>query len=286
VVAGVAGEGIFEFLSSRAETALRGHDEQILGETESKFGQVKDSAEAAAKAAGQAEASASTADASATEASSKSGEAVTSAGNAVNLAKGARQEADSFEKDIASANKTATEAEKHLAEALQEAAQAEAELNRIRSPRSITNEPALIAALTPFKGTEYMLNVFMDDESLRFTKVVAGALDAAGWVRKQPTVMNIGIPTFNVVFKQGSTEAVPACVETGISLHAHAKESISALQSLPLQSLPKTLKAASALKSAIASSISPPDERNVAVGVLDPQPGDGIPMTICVGKKP
>src|ERR1700737_3804700 len=59
VFVGVAGEGIFEFLSSQAETSLRGHDEQILGETESKFGQIKDSAEAAAKAAGQAEASAS-----------------------------------------------------------------------------------------------------------------------------------------------------------------------------------------------------------------------------------
>jgi hypothetical protein len=286
VVVGVAGEGIFEFLSSRSETALRSHDEHILGETEKTFGHVKDSAEAAAKAASLAKTSASTADASAKEASAKSGEAVSSAGNAVNLAKGARQEAESFEKDIASANKTATEAEKHLAEALREVAKAEAELNRIRSPRSITNEPALIAALTPFKGTEYTLNVFMDDESLQFIRAVAGALDAAGWVRVQPKGLNLGIPSFDVVFRQGPPEIVPSCVETGISPHAHAKESISVLQSLPIQSLPKTLQAALALKSAMALSIFPSDERNVAVGVVDPQLGDGLPITICVGKKP
>src|SRR5262249_30167887 len=51
VVAGVAGEGIFEFLSSNAETKLRSHDEQILADTEGKFGQTKNSAEAAGKAA-------------------------------------------------------------------------------------------------------------------------------------------------------------------------------------------------------------------------------------------
>jgi hypothetical protein len=46
VVASVAGEGIFEFLSSRSETALRGHDEQILGETQ------KQAAETYERAAG------------------------------------------------------------------------------------------------------------------------------------------------------------------------------------------------------------------------------------------
>lgn len=286
VIIGVGGEGVFEFLSANVETALRSHDEQILGATESKFGQIKDSAESAAGAARQAEASASTADRFLREASFKSAEAVISAGNAVNLAKSAGQEADSFEKEIASANKTATEAEKHLAEALQEAGKAEAELNRIRSPRSLANEQALITALSPFRGTEYTLKVAMDDESLRFITALAGALDAAGWVRKQPTVMHLGVPTFNVAFKQGSTEIVPSCFDTGISLDAYAKESLSTLQALPFQSLPKTLQAAIVLRSAIASSISPPDERNVEIGILDPHPGDGIPMTICVGKKP
>ena len=285
VVVGVAGEGIFEFLSSHSETALRGHDEQILAETESKFGQVKDSAEAAAKAAGQAEASASTADASAREASSKSGEAVTSAGNAIALAKDARQQADSFEKDIASANKTATEAEKHLAEALREATQAEAELNRIRSPRSITDEPTFVSALTPFKGTEYTLNAFMDDESAQFTKVVARALDAAGWVRKQPTSINLGIPTLSILLDKGN-ENVPSCIDTGISIHAFTNESLAVLQSLQFPSLPKTVQAALMLKDTIAPHIFPPEERNVGQGVVDPKPADGVPMTICVGKKP
>jgi hypothetical protein len=52
VTAGIVGEGVFEFLSADAETAIRSHDEQVLGETIIKAGNAKDSADAAATAAG------------------------------------------------------------------------------------------------------------------------------------------------------------------------------------------------------------------------------------------
>jgi hypothetical protein len=97
--------------------------------------------------------------------------------------------------------------------------------------------------------------------------------------------MNIGIPTMGVVFDQGR-ENVPACIETGVALHAYAKESIETLKSSSVQSWPRTIQAALALKSAIALSISPSDERNVQSGFIDPKPAEGIPMTICIGKKP
>lgn len=220
------------------------------------------------------------------KAEDEANKAQTASSNALTLASKARQEADSFEADIKTAKQQAADAESHLADALQQAAKAEAELYRIKTPRSLIRTEELIAALRPFSGTEYTLNVFMDDESIQFTKIVAAALDASGWVRKQPTGISIGVPTLEIDFGQGGPQNVPACIDTGVSLSAHVKESLAVLKSLPPESVPKTVKAALALKSAIALSISPSDERNVDPGVIAPKPEEGIPMTVCIGKKP
>jgi hypothetical protein len=221
-------------------------------------------------------------------------EARADAKDALAKAQAAQRELAHAETDAAKAQtvaskalSTADKAESHLADALQRASKAEAQLNRLKTPRSLVHSDELITALKPFNGTEYTLNVFMDDESMQFTKVVAGALEGAGWVRRQQSGIILGIPTMEIVFDQGAPpEHVPACLDTGISLHAHTKESLAALQSRPIQSLPKTIQAALVLKSAIALNISPPDERNVVSGVIDPKPEEGIPITICVGKKP
>jgi hypothetical protein len=205
--------------------------------------------------------------------------------NALTLATGAHKEADSFENDIKSAKQQATAAEQHLADALREAAQAQAELDRIKSPRSIMNRDKLTTDLRPFSGTVYVLNVFLDQESTEFVKVVAGALDAAGWVREQPKAMNLGNPTMRIDFGQGM-EYVPSCIGSGIGIDVHTKESLPVLQSTPVTSLPKNLQAALTLRVSIAASISPSDEQNVGAGVIDREPGEGLPITICVGKKP
>lgn len=62
VVGGVAGEGIFEFLASNADIALRAHDEQILAVAIQKAGTAELSAQSAAGAAGRANGSADVAD--------------------------------------------------------------------------------------------------------------------------------------------------------------------------------------------------------------------------------
>lgn len=271
IVAGVAGEYAADSFASKADGYVQKFDEILLADT--------------TRQAGNAKASADAADIAARRARDESGKAVASASNALNLASSARQEADSFEKDIASAKKQAADAESHLADALERAANAEAELTRLKTPRSLIHSEDMIVALKPFNSSEYTLNVFMDDESIQFTKAVARALEEAGWVRKQPTNISLNVPTVEIVFDRGVAEYVPACVNTGISLRAHAKESLAVLQSLPLQSLPRTVQAAIALKSAIGPSISPPDARNVVSEILDPRPGEG-PLTICVGKKP
>jgi len=58
VIIGVIGEGLFEALASRAETALRAHDELILAQAIGKAGDAKKSAEEAAAAAAHAQDSA------------------------------------------------------------------------------------------------------------------------------------------------------------------------------------------------------------------------------------
>jgi hypothetical protein len=270
------------------------NDELSQGIIGSLDAQVKEAGSNASKAVNDSR----TALGQATDALTKSGKAEQSLGkaereakdahaassNALTLASGARKEADTFENDIKSAKEQATAAEQHLKDALQEAAQAQAELNRLKSPRSIVNRDQLAATLKPFNGTEYILNVYLDQESTEFVKAVAGALDAAGWIRKQPKGMDIGHPTMRIDFGNGP-EFVPACIESGISLHVRTKESLSVIQSTPFPRLSKDIQAALTLKASVAKSISPSDEGNVAAGIIDPEPGEG-PLTICVGKKP
>jgi hypothetical protein len=236
--------------------------------------------------AGKAQESLGNAENEANRAQRASSNALGIANDAKQVAHESRQEADSFEKDIVSAKQLAADAESHLADALRQVAQAEAELNRIRSPRSITNAPALIAALTLFKGSEYTLNVFQDDESIQFTKVIDDVLGQAGWIRKQPEAIQLGIPSLDV-FGQGIKDAVPVCVETGIQVHVHSIESLEALRLRAVQDLPKTIQAAIALRAALAPRVSPSDERNVGDHVsLDKTPAAEGPVLICIGKKP
>lgn len=265
IVVGVVGEFVADSFVSKADGIVLAFDETLIADAQRKTGLASERAAGAFERAAQTE----------REASQENERAA----KALEAAETARKEAEGFQLQIAQANERAASAEQRTKES-------ELELARIRAPRSLTNVPELVAALIPFKGTEYTLNVFMDEESMEFTKDVARILEASGWIRKQPTGINIGVPTMKIALAQGDTEYVPACLDTGISLHAHTKESLETIRSLPVQILPKTIQAALVLKSAIARSISPSNERNVASGILDPKTAEDIPMTICVGKKP
>jgi hypothetical protein len=119
VIGGIVGEGIFEFLSADTETAIRGHDEQVLGDT--------------IKQAGTAKQSADTARGAAQTAITASGNAIGKATEANEASTKALREADTFEKDIVSAKELAASAESHLADALQRAAEAESESAKAQS---------------------------------------------------------------------------------------------------------------------------------------------------------
>jgi hypothetical protein len=279
IVVGVIGEFVADSFVSKADGIVQTFDETLITDAQRKTGLASERAASAFERAAQTEQEASQENERAAMAEQQAQQENERAAKALDAAETARKEAEGFQLQIAQANERAANAEERTKKA-------ELELARIRTPRSLTNVPELIASLEPFKGTEYTLNVFMDDESMQFAKVVGGALEAAGWVRKQPAGINLGVPTMKIVFDRGVPENVPACINTGISLRAQVKESLEVLQSRSQQSLPKIVQASLALKSAIALSISPPDERNVVSGVVDPNSGEGIPITICVGKKP
>jgi hypothetical protein len=270
VTAGVAGEGVYEGLLGINDTKLRKMDEVSLAADELQITQLQKDNLTLQKQAGDAATSAHN--------------AAADAGKAKTLAQGARTEADSFDKRIVSANATATAAEQHLAEARREAAQAEAELDKIRSPRSLTNQVALIAALAAFKGTGYSVRVYQDDESIEFTRTVDRVLVQAGWIRQQPTAFREGI-TVNV-FGSNIADAVPLCIETGIQIQVHTEESLEVLQSTPFAKLPRPVQAAEVLRDGLVPSVSPSDERNVGNSVRVSKIPSVTPVLICVGKKP
>jgi hypothetical protein len=286
VILGVIGEGIFEGLVSMKETDLRAHDEQVLGDTIMKVGTAKDAAEAAQKAAERAENASS-------GAVVNSNNAIESASNAGDLAMVARTEADHFAQDIVSAKMQAANAvsqlasaEQRLADSTQREEVAEAKLSAIKTPRSLIHTDRLIAAISPYKGTEFTINSFMDTESSNFAIIVATALKAAGWVRKQPAGMNLGVPTLSMTFDR-DREIVPSCIDTGVSLHVPAKESDYALfNSTAFQGLPKNVQAVVVLQQQLVAYTFPTDDQNTVHELLDPRLSEGTPVTICFGKKP
>ena len=205
------------------------------------------------------------------------------ASNAMTLARGARQEADSFERDIVSAKTQAADAESHLAEALKRAVDASAELNRLKSPRSLTNISELVDALKPFKGTELeFLSVFGDDESFQLLKQLDNALSLAGWKRLTHSVLNIGVPALQI---SGRDDLVNIGVNTGIRIAVDSSETLDALQALPRDKLPSHVRVAVILNELIFSHLSPPEvlKPENRVGV---DPGPTTAIRIQVGKKP
>ncbi|MHB8410889.1 MAG: hypothetical protein ACYDDI_02965 [Candidatus Acidiferrales bacterium] len=219
------------------------------------------------------------AEGSSKQALDESNKATTSASNALGLARGARREADSFEKDIVSAKTQATEAESHLAEALARAKEATVELNRLKSPRSLLPTPELIATLQVFKGTEYTFSsVYPDEESIKLLVIIDGVLQNAGWKRTKPPTRSLAqaiavYPGFPVLVG----------VNTGIQISVDSSESLTTLQSLPLDKLPQPVRAAITLNIALSSNISPPQGNAAPVQT---EPGTSGIIRIAVGKKP
>jgi hypothetical protein len=225
-----------------------------------------------------------------TEAKTKSGEAIDKAGkangislNALSLARGARTEADSFDKRIVSANTLATDAESHLAEALRQAADATAELNRLKSPRLLTNISVLSNSLRRFAGTEYTFIMVSDDtDSLELLKQIDSVLQLNGWKRKKPSPEpSIGLPIAG--FDEDFRVAIGA--QTGIEVQVDSNFSIESLNVTPPVLWPPLVGAASNLRNGLASCITHTDKGNVRKELVVTT-GSSTVVRIAVGRKP
>lgn len=213
------------------------------------------------------------------EAETESGSAVTSASTALTTARGARSEADSFEKDIQSAEKEAADADSNLAEALREVAGEKDEVNRLKTPRSLTNSSGLEDSLRAFKGTEYAFTgVFQDQDSIDLLRAINNTLTAAGWKRinlpnTQPGEIEVTLNGFKV----------PVTTRSGVWIEAESTEKIEDLRSLPPFLFPRYISGGMALKGALFSSIFPQQENlKSAFGV---NLGPSKAVAILVGKK-
>lgn len=226
------------------------------------------------------------------KAEDEANKAHTASSNALALSRGAREEADSFEQDIVSAKKQAADAESHLADALKKAAAATAELDKLKSPRSLTNTPELISALEAFKGTEYRFSgVFGDEESGSLLIQIDGVLEDAGWkrVKSNPPSME---PYMEI---RRNNEVIPVryTIRSGVQISADSSES-PIVSSAPLdcrgsvrapvlEKFTPSVKAAITLGICLSASISPRQEFR---GVDLSRVNEPTIVRIDVGKKP
>lgn len=264
--------------------------EQVIGSLDAK-------AKEAAGNADRAVATSSNALSQANDALTKSGKAEDSLGkaesdakgaqaassNALILASSARKEADSFEVDIVSAKKQAADAESHLAEALRQTAAATAELHRIKTPRSLTRAPELVALLKPFSGTEYVFSsVFQDEESIYLVRSIDEALQKAGWKRGKSVA---GFPGINVYGADQPDFAVPVGFNIGVQISTESTNPPKPVETRTLGDFPQYVQAAAALNSGLSQCLSPLQDNGVGKLVNVTQ-GTSTTIHIAVGRKP
>jgi hypothetical protein len=170
-----------------------------------------------------------------------------------------------------------------LADALQRAANAEAEMERLKTPRSISRSTDLIATLKPFKGTKYVfVSVFQDEEAINFLREIHEILRQAGWERDKSVA---GFPALNVYGKDQPDFSVPVGFNTGIQISVESPVPLETLQSTSMAALQPYIRGAAALKFGIDNSTEPV-MKNAGGQIVNVETGSSITVRIAVGKKP
>jgi len=215
------------------------------------------------------------------KASGSSSAAQTASGTAMTLAQGARREADSFEKDIASAKTQAASAESHLADALNQAANATAELDRLKSARTLMHVPELISTLKAFKGTEYTFNaVCADNECITLLQQLDSVLQSAEWKRGSAVG---GFPAIKVF--GNDSYAVPQALTSGLRVSVESTESMEVLKAKPIADLPSSIRAAIALIETLYPNLDPPQQSQADSNLIHVDKGSSTVVRISVGRK-
>jgi hypothetical protein len=176
VIGGIIGEGIFEFLSADAETAIRAHDEHVLGETIIEAGDAKDSADAASKAAKEAEKAAGLA-------TKSSGEAIDKANSVFGIAAKAGEEAKGALAVAGDAKKQAGEVQSNIAKIDEK--YAPRTLSKIK--RDILIRFLREASIKPKEPIEIQFDLTASDGEA-YGKEIEDAINdpSTGWTAKKP----------------------------------------------------------------------------------------------------
>jgi hypothetical protein len=122
--------------------------------------------------------------------------------------------------------------------------------------------------------------VCADEESIQLLQELDRILQRAGWKRTKPPG---GFPAINV-FGGAVDVAVPVGPKTGIQISVDSSESLTVLQSLPLEKLPQYVRAGVALNLSLSSNLFPPQENSGKP--VNVELGNSTIIRIAVGKKP
>lgn len=194
----------------------------------------------------------------------------------------ANAKAEVFRLDIAKANESAAQAQARVANATAEAAKANLELAKLKTPRSLTRVPELVASLAPFKSTEYVFtSVFQDEDSILLLRAIDDVLQKAGWKRGKSVP---GFPGINPYGKDVPDFAVPIGFGTGVRVSTDAPMLID-FNKVQISDLPLHIQAAGTLKFALGQCISPLDANSTGK-LAEVEQGTSTIVRIAVGKKP
>jgi hypothetical protein len=209
-----------------------------------------------------------------------SAQATKQAGTANDSAADAATAADQAERSADAALVAASKSDALARGALQREVNEEAELQQIKTPRSLTNPSDFVAELKKFKGTEYTFSsVFSDEESINLLREIDSALQLAGWNRVKPPT---GFPSIMVYGKDVDFPVVSS-LQTGLLIVINSPETLPALMAVPDDRKPEYIKAAGTLSLTLSSHLSPPQVRVISVDV---EPGTSSTVQIIIGKKP
>jgi hypothetical protein len=187
VVIGVAGEGVFEGLVSKADGQLQTFNDGLL----------VSASEQAARASEDA-----------TDARGQAGAAIRDAGKANERAARSAKEA-ALANERASKNEKDAEGERLAREKLK---------NDITSQRDLIGTSEVLSELKKYPGTQYTLRTFIDPDSIRLTGALINLLSSAGWVLKDSASSNeltIRLPNAMVVDGKFKDVLLPITLTVG-----------------------------------------------------------------------
>jgi hypothetical protein len=184
ITGGVGAELLYEHKASTLEGELQSANGQIVAFLNGKASDAEHATQGLKTEADKARAQAEGFKAQIADADARAKTAEAQVASTMAASEAASTKAEGFRLDIAKANESA--------------AQARLELARITTPRTLSpvQRNRIIAALKPFAGTEFLMEVNPIPEAINLTDVISTTLVASGW--KWNKIEKFGVSTISV----------------------------------------------------------------------------------------